>query len=47
MTYGPWFEARFDGECDDCGAEFEAGDQIRSDGAGGWLGECCGEGDDD
>lgn len=41
------FTARYDGECDGCGAEFEAGDEICSDGAGGWLCEDCWEGDDD
>jgi hypothetical protein len=39
--FGPWFQARYDGECDGCGYEFQAGDLIRSDGADGWLcGEC-------
>ena len=39
--FGPWFQARYDGECDNCGYEFQAGDSIRSDGNGGWLcGEC-------
>ena len=40
---GPWFTARFDGDCGGCGAFTFEGDRIRSDGAGGWLGECCGE----
>ena len=40
------FPARYDGECDGCGAEFEAGDEIRSDGEGGWLCEDCGEAED-
>jgi hypothetical protein len=43
--YGPWFNARFDGDCDDCGASIYEGDEIRSDGAEGWLCERCGEGD--
>lgn len=38
-----FFTARYDGTCDGCGADFEAGDDIMSDdGEGGWLGECCG-----
>lgn len=41
--FGPWFPARYDGECDGCGSEFQAGDSIRSDGAGGWLCGECGE----
>lgn len=41
-TRGPWFAARYDGECDECGAMFWAGEQIRSDGSGGWLCEQCG-----
>jgi hypothetical protein len=44
---GPWFDARFDSECDDCGAPIEAGDRIRADGTGGYICETCGEGDDD
>jgi hypothetical protein len=48
MNYGPWFPARFDGDCDGCGGPFDEGDQIRSDGEGGWLCSDCGdEGDDD
>lgn len=47
MSYGRWFDASYDGDCDGCGESFEAGDQIRSDGDGGWLGECCGHDDDD
>ncbi len=41
--YGPWFQARYDGECDGCGEEFERGDTIRSDGEGGYLFGDCGE----
>lgn len=45
---GPWFDARFDSDCDDCGDLIQEGDQIRSDGAGGWLCETCGmDADDD
>lgn len=40
---GPWFGARFPGECDGCGGAIEEGDQIRSDGEGGWLCSDCGE----
>jgi len=42
VSYGPWVTARFDGECE-CGGFIFEGDRIRSDGEGGWLGECCGE----
>lgn len=38
---GPWFMAGYGGECDSCGADYDAGDEIRADGSGGW--ECCGE----
>jgi hypothetical protein len=41
--YGPWFTAAFDGGCDGCGEQIEAGDEIRSDGEGGWLCSDCGE----
>lgn len=40
-----WFPAKYDGECDmpGCGAYWDAGEMIRSDGRGGWQGyECCG-----
>ena len=43
MTFGPWFTAHFDSECDGCGGLIEAGDDIRSDGAGGYLCGDCGE----
>lgn len=39
-----YFEARYDGDCDTCGRHFDAGDEIRSDGSGGWEGkDCCGD----
>jgi hypothetical protein len=41
--YGPWFQARYRGECDGCGAEIRAGDQIRSDNDGGYLCGLCGD----
>lgn len=47
MSYGPWFAARFDSDCGCCGDPIDEGDQIRSDGEGGWLGECCGYDEDD
>lgn len=41
---GPWFLARHDGKCSDCGEWFESGQKIRSDGGdGGWLCEECGD----
>ena len=40
--YGPWFPAGFGSDCDGCGSEILDGDQIRSDGEGGWLCEDCG-----
>jgi hypothetical protein len=41
--YGPWFAARFDSECDDCGGDITEGDRIRADGEGGYVCESCGE----
>lgn len=35
---GPWFTAAFDGECSACDEEILAGDEIRTDGEGGY--EC-------
>jgi hypothetical protein len=35
MSFGPWFSARFDSECDECGNAIDEGDQIRADGEGG------------
>jgi hypothetical protein len=43
---GSWFPARYDGHCSDCKTEFVAGEQIRSDGETGYVGECCGEDED-
>lgn len=40
---GPWFEARYDGHCADCGGATIGGDRIRADGYGGYLCEDCGE----
>ncbi|MEU4578977.1 hypothetical protein [Nonomuraea sp. NPDC023979] len=42
----PWFPAAFPGCCAECLDTFDEGDLIRSDGAGGWIADCC-EGDDD
>lgn len=44
---GPWFSASYAGECDGCGDPVEVGDQIRSDGDGGWLCSLCGYQDDE
>jgi hypothetical protein len=41
---GRWFPSRFDGDCTECFAHFDAGEEIRATGDGGWQGrECCGE----
>jgi len=40
---GPWFTARYDGECADCGFPIEYGETICADGYGDWLCEDCGE----
>ena len=40
---GPWFPARFDSECDECGSAIDQGDRIRADGEGGYVCEPCGE----
>lgn len=40
---GPWITAGYGSDCDGCGEEISDGDRIRSDGAGGWLCEDCGE----
>ena len=41
--FGPWITARFDSDCDGCGGQLIEGEDIRSDGEGGWLCESCGE----
>ena len=38
---GPWFAARYRGDCSNCSAPFDKGDTIRSDGEGGWEATCC------
>lgn len=38
----PQVAARYPGWCSGCGEPFGQGDQIRADGIGGWLAECCG-----
>lgn len=40
---GPWFPAAHPGGCNQCGTRFEQDDQIRADGEGGWVAECCGQ----
>ncbi len=48
MSYGPWFTARFDSDCDGCGVLMQEGDEIRADGEGGYLCGTCGDtGEDD
>ena len=41
--YGPWFMARYRSDCAGCDTELRPGDQIRSDGDGGWLCGICGD----
>jgi len=43
MRYGPWIDARFDGECAECGCLMQEGDRICADGEGGWICEICEE----
>lgn len=45
--YGPWVTAVYRGRCDECGGTIIPGDEIRSDGDGGWLCYICGEGEED
>jgi hypothetical protein len=40
--WGSWFTARHYSACYGCDRPIEPGDQIRSDGAGGWLCVTCG-----
>jgi hypothetical protein len=42
----PRTTAQWPGFCACCGEEFASGEQIRSDGAGGWIAECCGDDDE-
>lgn len=46
MVFGRWFTASFDSDCADCGRFIFEGDQIRSDGDGGWLCTECGTEED-
>jgi hypothetical protein len=47
-TFGAWFVAGYDGECDECGAPIEANyDEIRRVDSGYQGRECCGREDDD
>lgn len=39
---GPWFAARFLGRCSNCDVYYAPGDDIRADGHGGYLADCCG-----
>lgn len=39
---GPWFAATYAGSCAGCGTRFDIFDEIRADGEGGYLVECCG-----
>lgn len=40
---GPWFEARYPGECVACGTGIVPGDTIRANGRYGYLCSECGE----
>lgn len=40
-VYGRWFQAAWPGQCADCDEPIQPGDEIRSDGAGGYSGRCC------
>ena len=41
---GPWFRAKFPGECSSCGGSFPEDELIRADGYGDWEAQhCCGE----
>lgn len=41
-VWGPWITASTNGSCAGCGREYDIFAQVRTDGAGGWLAECCG-----
>jgi hypothetical protein len=37
-----WFEARYPGQCRECGEPFQPGTHITgTDGSDGWTAECC------
>lgn len=40
--FGPWFEARYRGDCAGCGIPIRHGEMIRASGAGGYLCGPCG-----
>ena len=40
---GPWFAARYEGNCVACGEDIAPGDRIRSDGSSRYLCAECGE----
>lgn len=40
---GPWFEAKYEGPCGDCGTLIEYGDMIRASGEGDYLCTDCGD----
>lgn len=46
ILMGPWFPAAYPGACNQCGCRFDEDDQIRADGEGGWVAECCGQADE-
>lgn len=39
---GPWITSAYAGNCADCGSRYPEGTEIRADGDGGWLADCCG-----
>jgi hypothetical protein len=41
VNKGVWFPASWPSECSSCGIVFDAGDEIRADGDGGWEARCC------
>lgn len=46
LKMGPVVTAQYDGECalEECTADIFEGDDIRSDGAGGWVHADCADG---